>query len=432
MNGSLQTRLARWLVAAIVLAGLAATAVSYLWAQEEAHEMQDQQLAQVAAVLRASRAINLDASAPVNSDIDEEAHLMIQPLAQSVFAATLTPGFHTVQVRDEGWRVLVTRTRQGAVAVAQRTVWRDEAAQGSALRTLVPIFALIPVLLLAVAWAVRANFRPVVALAASLDARDEFNLNPLSEHGLAIEIAPFIASINALLQRLDSTLHQQRRFIADAAHELRTPLAALNLQAQNLAQAQSVEDMRARLAPLQEGLVRSVQLLEQLLSLARQQNTPSVGSVSIEVEALMRQVVGDLYPLAEARHIDLGIAVSSPLTLPGSPEALYTLLRNALDNALRYTPDGGRVDLRLRVDENTAVLEVEDTGPGIAESERERVFDAFYRIPGARGEGSGLGLAIAHAAAQQLGGTLSLHQADSGGVIFRYRQPLKLTLRTEA
>jgi two-component system OmpR family sensor kinase/two-component system sensor histidine kinase QseC len=422
MNWSLQTRLARWLVAAIVLAGLTAAAVSYLWALDEAHEMQDQQLAQVAAVLRASRSINLDASAPANADIDAEAHLLIQALTHSIFPATLTPGFHTLQVHGEGWRVLVIRTRQEPVAVAQRTAWRDEAAQGSALRTLVPIFALIPLLLLAVAWAVRANFRPVVALAASLDARDEFNLGILPDTGLAIEIAPFIASINALLLRLDTALNQQRRFIADAAHELRTPLAALTLQAQNLEQAQSPDDMRARLKPLQAGLVRSVQLLEQLLSLARQQNLPFVGKQSIDVESIMRQVVGDLYPVAEARNIDLGMTALSPITLPGSPEALYILLRNAVDNAVRYTPDGGRVDVRLRVDENAATLEVEDTGPGIAEAERARVFEAFYRMSGARGEGSGLGLAIVHAAAQQLGGSVSLHPADLGGLIFRYCQ----------
>ncbi len=422
MNWSLQTRLARWLVAAIVLAGLTAAAVSYLWALDEAHEMQDQQLAQVAAVLRASRAINLDASAPANADIDAEAHLLIQGLTQSIFPATLSPGFHTLQHHGEGWRVLVTRTRQGGVAVAQRTAWRDEAAQGSALRTLLPILGLIPLLLLAVAWTVRANFRPVVALAASLDARDEFNLGTLPDTGLAIEIAPFIASINALLLRLDTALNQQRRFIADAAHELRTPLAALTLQAQNLEQAHSPEDMRIRLKPLQAGLARSVQLLEQLLSLARQQNAPFVGKQSIDVESVMRRVVGDLYPLAEARNIDLGMTALPSITLPGSPEALYALLRNAVDNAVRYTPDGGRVDVRLRADGNAATLEVEDTGPGIANAERERVFEAFYRMPGARGEGSGLGLAIAHAAAQQLGGTLSLHPADSGGLIFRYRQ----------
>ncbi len=423
MNWSLQTRLARWLVVAIVVAGVAATAVSYLWGLDEAHEMQDQQLAQVAAVLRASHAINLDASVPANVDIDTEAHLLIQPLAHSVFPSTLPPGFRTLSVRDEGWRVLVTRTRQGPVVVAQRIAWRDEAAQGSALRTLIPVFALIPILLLAVALAVRANFRPVVSLAASVDVRDEFNLSPLPDTGLAIEVAPFVASINALLLRLGASLNQGRRFIADAAHELRTPLSALNLQAQNLGHAHSLEDMRARLRPLQQGLARSVQLLEQLLSLARQQNGRSDSKQSMDVEAVMRQVVGDLYPLAEARNIDLGITASPPLTLPGSHEALYTLLRNVLDNAVRYTPDGGRVDVRLRVEENTAILEVEDTGPGIADLERQRVFDAFYRISGARGDGSGLGLAIVLAAAQKLGGTVSLNQADSGGLIFRYRQP---------
>ena len=420
MNWSLQTRLARWLVAAIAVLGLAATAVSYLWALDEAHEIQDQQLEQVAAVLRASRAINLNVPIAPGAEIDKDARLLIQPLARSVFPPALASGFHTLQVHGKSWRVLVTPSAQGAVAVAQRTAWRNESARAAARSTLIPVLALIPLLLLAVTLAVRAIFRPVAILASNLDARDEFNLAVLPKAGVAREIVPFVASINALLRRLDASLNQQRRFIADAAHELRTPLAAMKLQAQNLEHAHSPEDMRARLKTLQEGLARSVNLLEQLLSLARQQNVQTDQMKTFDAEIIMRQAVGDMYPLAEARQIDLGIAASSPLALSGLPETFYALLRNALDNAVRYTPIGGRIDVRSRVEGDTIIVEVEDTGPGIAVEERERVFDAFYRVSGARGEGSGLGLTIATTAAEQLGGTISLHQADSGGLVFRF------------
>jgi two-component system OmpR family sensor kinase len=423
MSWSLQTRLARWLVVAIAVLGIAATAVSYWWALNEAHEIQDQQLDQIAAVLRASRIINLAASASTDI-IDEDARLLIQSLAHSVFPPTLDPGFHTLNVHGKRWRVLVTTSPQGAVAVAQRIAWRNESARAAARGTLVPVFALIPLLLLAVTLAVRANFKPVAALAASLDARDEYNLATLPETGVAVEIKPFVASINSLLRRLDLALNQQRRFVADAAHELRTPLAALNLQAQNLANAHTPDDMRSRLLPLQAGLARSEQLLAQLLSLARQQNAGVDPDLCFDADEQMRRVVGDLYTLAEARSIDLGITASAQLELRGSADAFYTVLRNAVDNALRYTPDGGRVDLRACVDDHAFVVEVEDSGPGIAALERERVFDAFYRVAGSAGEGSGLGLTIAATAAQQLGGAISLDQADAGGLLFRYRQPL--------
>lgn len=420
MNWSLQTRLARWLVAATTVAGLAATAVSYWWALDEAHEIQDQQLEQVAAVLRASRAFDLNVPMALAAEMDKDLRLLVQPLAHSVFPPTLAPGFYTLYVNGKSWRVRVTPSPQGAVAVAQRIAWRNESARAAVRSTLVPVFALIPLMLLAVTLAVRAIFRPVAILASSLDARDEFNLAVLPEAGVAREIVPFVQSINALLRRLDASLNQQRRFIADAAHELRTPLAAMKLQAQNLEHAHSPEAMRARLKTLQEGLARSGSLLEQLLSLARQQNVQAHTMQTFDVEIVMRQAVGDIYPLAEARQIDLGIAASLPLLFSGLPETFYALLRNALDNAVRYTPIGGRIDVRSRVEGDTIIVEVEDTGPGIAVEERERVFDAFYRVSGARGEGSGLGLTIAATAAEQLGGSISLHQGRSGGLLFRY------------
>ncbi|MHB9004829.1 MAG: sensor histidine kinase, partial [Coriobacteriia bacterium] len=215
---------------------------------------------------------------------------------------------------------------------------------------------------------------------------------------------------------------QQRRFIADAAHELRSPLTALSVQAQNLRQAGSLEIVKERLVPLQAGIERARQLTEQMLNLARTQAENS-GEAVVNVSLMARELIAEYLPLAETKDIDLGLEEVVPLTIHASPDVLSLIIKNALVNALKYTPDGGEVTLRLLSENDSAVIEVVDSGPGIPVSEREFVFDAFYRIPGTVGEGSGLGLAIARAAASRLGGIVSLHERQEGtGLVFRYRQ----------
>jgi two-component system OmpR family sensor kinase len=215
---------------------------------------------------------------------------------------------------------------------------------------------------------------------------------------------------------------EQRRFVADAAHELRTPLTALSLQAQNLDKAATLELMRERIVPLRAGIERARRLTEQLLSLARSQaGAPALESVNVSKVA--RELIAEYLALAEERDIDLGLDAAEDIVLTAEPRALSSILQNGLDNALRYTPRGGEVTLSLYTEGDAAVIEVRDSGPGIAVAERRRVFDPFYRLDGSHGEGSGLGLAIAFDAAARLGGTVSLHdRSDGPGLVFRYRQ----------
>lgn len=215
---------------------------------------------------------------------------------------------------------------------------------------------------------------------------------------------------------------QQRRFIADAAHELRSPLTALSLQTQNLLHAGSLDAVRERVVPLQDSIERARHLTEQLLSLARTQASV-VEASAIDVSLMARELIAERLPLAGAKGIDLGLEETALLCMRGSWEALRLIVSNALENALKYTPEGGEVTLRLLSGESGDVVEVVDNGPGIPIPERERVLDAFYRMSGADGKGSGLGLAIAREAATRLGGVVSLHERHDGtGLVFRYRQ----------
>ena len=430
MKHSLQNQLSRILSVAIVAAGLLAGALSFWMAYGEAQEFQDDTLRQIAAM--ASKGL-LQGSDPASSklqypNIDPEVRVVVMTLPPDGKAAAwlphnLKPGFQTLHKPDGDWRVFVRMKNGAGAAVAQATEARNEIAINSALRTLLPLLLLLPLLVWLAVRIVRKELYPVRALAQTLDAQPAGDPAQLPEAGCPDEIIPFIRSINQLLERTRLLMADQRRFIADAAHELRTPLTALSLQAQNLAKVASTEEMRERVAPLKEGIERSRRLTEQLLSHARNQvGTPDLQGV--DVAKLLRQLIAECIPLAEAKHIDVGMEGDEGMTLDSDPQMLLLVLRNALENALRYTPEHGEVTLRYRIEGTDAVIEVADSGPGIPAGDRERVFDPFYRIAGSGGTGSGLGLAIARDAATRLGGSVSLHQREQGdGLVFRYRQP---------
>jgi two-component system OmpR family sensor kinase/two-component system sensor histidine kinase QseC len=236
------------------------------------------------------------------------------------------------------------------------------------------------------------------------------------------EVAPFIHAINRLLQRINLMNATQRRFIADAAHELRSPLTALSLQAQNIEKTGSFAISKERLVPLKNGLERSRHLLNQLLDLVRQQAS-TTNLLPVDLATVALTVIEEMMPIADAKKIDLGLSQEATVRIDADASAIQLMLRNAVDNALRYTPEGGEVTVRIGSEDGNAILEVIDNGPGIPDAELERVFEAFYRLPNNKQVGSGLGLAIARSIAYQFKGSISLRNRTSGtGLIFTYRQ----------
>lgn len=434
MSRSLERQLSRTLGLTIILVGMAAGAVSFMFAFQEAEEFQDDTLRRIATVsdvdeLNAGGRRDAVISTLNSTEGDPEDRVLVVSLSAGAMASPswlstgLQPGFHTVGGPGGNWRVFVREALPGKrLAVAQATDMRDEAAMDSALRTLVPLAILLPLLVWLIARIVRKEFAPLRLLAQKLDEQPPEHPKLLPDAGLLDEIAPFVWAINRLLERVTRLMGEQRRFVADAAHELRTPLTALSLQAQNLDKAATLELMRERIVPLRAGIERARRLTEQLLSLARSQaGAPALESVNVSKVA--RELIAEYLALAEERDIDLGLDAAEDIVLTAEPRALSSILKNGLDNALRYTPRGGEVTLSLYTEGDGAVIEVRDSGPGIAAAERQRVFDPFYRLDGSHGEGSGLGLAIAFDAAARLGGTVSLHdRSDGPGLVFRYRQ----------
>ena len=430
MNRSLQRHLSLMLGAAILLSGLVAGVASFMLAYGEAKEFQDDMLRQIAVLAVKGAA---EPAQPGTGDAainDPESRVLVVRMPGNPrpewLPERLSAGFHTLSAKGEELRVFVHDGSSGEqTVVAQPTDARDEIAINSALRTLIPLLLLFPLLTWLIVRIVRREFTPIARLSRSLDAQAADRPSPIDKEGLPNEITPFVQAINRLLARVNHLMSQQRRFIADAAHELRSPLTALSVQAQNLHQANSLEAMHERVAPLQAGIERARQLTEQLLNLARTQAGGSTESV-VDVSALARELIAQYLPVAEAKGIDLGLEESDRFSLRVSPESLRLILGNALENAIKYTPAGGEVTLRLATDAEMAVIEVVDDGPGIPLAERDRVFDAFYRMPGATGTGSVLGLAIAREAATRLGGELSLKERPDGpGLILSYRQRLQ-------
>lgn len=428
MRRSLQRHLSLMLGGAILIAGLMAALASFILAYGEAKEFQDDMLRQVA-VLNGMGATD---SAPVNgagdiAAIDPESRILIVHLPENRrpdwLASDLRPGFHTLNASGDRLRVFIHDATAGKrTVVAQPTDARDEIAINSALHTLVPLLLLLPLLAWMIVAIVQREFAPVARLSNSLDAQSADRPTAIIDDGLPGEIVPFVQAINRLLERVNQLMVQQRRFIADAAHELRSPLTALSIQAQNLHQAKSLEVMQARVEPLRAGIERARHLTEQLLNLARTQAGESTEAI-VDVSVLARELIAQYLPGAEAKGIDLGLEENVRFSLRASAEALRLILGNALSNALKYVPDGGQVTVRLLTENETGIIEVIDNGPGIPKAERERVFDAFYRQPGTTGSGSGLGLSIAWEAASRLGGSVSLRERGDGtGLVFHYRQ----------
>lgn len=426
LSESIQFRLSFWLAVAIFMVAVLAGIIAFLSAYEETQEFQDEVLMQIAALfdhehLPIERLENKNRG----DDHDEELRIIVQYLskhdARAVnstkeyvpFPTNLSDGLHTLMAGDKEYRVRVKTTGSGErIAIAQETSVRHEVAIDTALLTLIPFIILVPFLLWVLASLIPNIFRPVTTLAAEIDKRKEQQLHPLASADIPIEVRPFILAINRLLKRVDQSMENQRRFVADAAHELRSPLTALLLQADRLADTEMSDEARARLVVLHQGIERSRNLLTQLLALARVQSAPLAPNSSVSVLHIYRRVLEDLMPLAEAKHLDIGVVEVKDAHVFVGELDLIAVVKNLVDNSIRYTPEGGRIDLGLTIKSPYAILQIKDSGPGIPIIERERVFDPFYRVLGNDEIGSGLGLSIVKTITDRIGAELHLGFAD--------------------
>ena len=421
---SLRVRLLVFLLAAIALTAAVQGVLAYRSALVEADDLFDYHMQQTAFALRAGLPPDAQGSGSVRVPEDENHDLIVQVwtneglrIFESNVGAALPQlavlGFSTVQARGGTYRVFSLQTPAQVIQVAQDMAARRSMAGALALRSLLPLAVMAPLLALAVWWAVSRLLAPVERVRGQLAQRRADDLSPVNDAQLPDEVQPLVQELNLLFARVQGAFEAQQHFVADAAHELRSPLAALKLQAQGLRRAQGDEARAASIARLEAGIDRATRLVEQLLVLARQEAASGTPAESVDLAEVLRLALADAAPAAQARRIDLGLADTINAAVTGQPEALRILARNLIDNAVKYTPEGGTVDVALRAVEGAIELSVEDSGPGIPEAERERVLGRFYRVAhGAQSTqnvvGSGLGLAIVQAIARAHGAALAL------------------------
>jgi two-component system OmpR family sensor kinase len=417
MIRSLQGRLIIGLTATIVVTGVIAGMVAFRWAFDEAIELQDSILLQVGTI---AGHIRVPEPTPAGGNLEPEAQAVIEELGDAAdkdSLETLPDGLHIVSRAHAAWRLLIrTRPDGSRVLIGQPIHIRDTIARNSALHTVIPLVVLLPCLVVVVMIVVRRTFRPMAQLAARLDARQADDLQTLPLDGTPGELHPFIVSINRLLERVQTLIDQQRRFIADAAHELRTPITAMSLQAENLSQVELPPDSRSRLAALINGACRTAHLLDQLLALARYDIGRAPEAPVTSLDACTMQVVADLLPRATERGIDLGFEIVEPVLVRGEPAMLASVVHNLIDNALRHTPAGGRIDIGVYRDGEHVVLQIEDTGPGISPADHKRVFEPFVRGNQAAEGGTGLGLSIVKRIVERLKGSVVLENVPKSGL----------------
>ena len=442
---SLKRRLLWFVLVAILLAAVLQAVTAYQGALRQADAMFDDHLQQMARSLRGGVPLG---TAQLEDEEDTGFDLYVQiwgPDGTQIFRSTrsaLPPravlGFSDVEAHGNRYRVYTLQTPSQTVQIAQDLGARTARARALALRAVLPFALLTPLLMLAVWWIIRRSLAPIERARREVADRRADDFSALTRDGLPDEIRPLVDELNLLFGRVRSAFDTQKNFVADAAHELRSPLTALKLQAQALRRLDSDPAAReAGVARLNQGIDRAIRLVEQLLLLAREEaGTGQTGQADqverVDLQTAVQLAVADVLPQARDKQIDVGLvehpSALKPILVNGQAEALRILLRNLLDNAVKYTPAGGQVDVSLNLEGEQPMLSVEDSGPGIADGDRPRVFDRFFRASDAAPEtGNGLGLAIVKVIAERHGATLSLDRSTRlGGLKVEVRFPRTL------
>ncbi|MEP6969708.1 MAG: ATP-binding protein [Betaproteobacteria bacterium] len=417
---SLRRRLLVSVMAAILIGAVFQGASAYRSALAQADTLFDYHLQQMANSLRGGPALP---GLQLDNTQDDSAGYVIQiwsadgthvfQSSRVVLPARAVLGFTDVTHQGTRYRVYSVQTPLQTIQIAQNMDDRLSRARALAARALLPMAIVAPLLMLALWWIINRSLAPLERTRQQVAARAADDLTALPESGLPEEVQPLVQEINLLFGRLHDSFDAQRAFVANAAHELRSPLTALKLQAQSLARTSDPQAQQQAATRLNQGVDRAIALMQQLLVLARQESAhPSPGMHRrIDLQALSETIVRDLQPQAQASAITLTLSAGEPTWVDGDTDGLSILLRNLLENAIKYTPREGHVVLQVDTREGQPVLAVEDSGPGIPSEQRERLFERFVRGEHQDASGSGLGLSIARAIAKRHGARLVLAQS---------------------
>ena len=421
---SIRARLSLFLLLAAAVTALVLGVVTYRHTLSENEALFDYQLRQIALSLRDQGVVDNRTGVDSNDPLDvvvqiwtsSGAMLYLSRPGDPLFSQA-TLGFTDVDAGRRRWRVFSLAARDRVIQVAQPVALRRDLAAAAALNSLMPLLAFAPVMALLIWWLVGNSLLPLRRLASEVEQRDARSLARVSAVGLPSEIAPLADALNALLMRLQKAFAHQRGFVADAAHELRSPLTALKLQLQLMERATDQTARGAALQHLHDGVDRATHMISQLLTAAQTDPNDTAPLLApVDMAELVRQSVAEIFVPAQLRDIDLTLDAPDALRMAADAARLRILLRNLLDNAIRYSPVGSAVQVKLQSADDGVRLIVDDAGPGLAGFDRERVFDRFYRGQTNQQSGSGLGLSIVRNIADQHHAVIELGSAPQGGL----------------
>jgi two-component system, OmpR family, sensor kinase len=434
---SIERTLLGWIMGALLLGSVVVSLVAYFVTLEEMNEVFDADLKTVAEALssyqHSSRnlAEGTALQLPQRTDVPEDIEIVTltwTAKGQAVYSSDPrvkmpygnVEGLAQMRVESEDW-IVYTSVREGGVAqAAQRVASRNEMARESAVKVFPPMMLLVVIVGALLVYGLRRGLRSLNEAALDIAKRSTTALEPLDTRDMPHEIAPFVESINGMIGRVGAAISAQRQFLADAAHELRTPVTAQRLQLQLLQRSTGEASRQEAMAELEAGITRSQRLIEQLLHVARSGPEGDVRPLQlVDLGEVVQDVVGSLSAKADQHGIDLGASAARDIVVKGDREQLALLLENLVENSLRYAPEGSVVDVEVGWRDDRAELRVIDNGPGIPDAERERVFARFFRGEDAAQRsrdktGSGLGLAIVRAIADRHGASVGLHTPASG------------------
>lgn len=432
------------LIAALSIGTLLVALFLYGKSAEEINELYDSNMKELAGVIgtrfnasRVSESANADANSHLHhAAILEEEEFLIQvwnksgeliytthPLIE--FPLQAKRNFFTVNYQHKKWRVFIIENAHGLIQVSQPQEARHIYIWSLAKGLLLPLLLQIPLIGFLIWMAVGHSLKPLDRISKAIQSRSASSLEHLDLDITPKEIQPVINEINSLLTRLENAIELQRNFTSNAAHELRTPLAALQLQIDVLARCKTEQERVAAISTLQKGIGRASTLVAQLLTLARLGSEQSIQQTVIELNQIVKPVIEDHLDQAAAKHIDMGFYEMPSLYIKGNAEAIVIVVRNLIDNAVRYSVPGSKVDVITYSTDSSVVLEVQDGAERIAEAERQRIFDRFYRGYSSHGStGSGLGLAIVKDVVEQHQGHIQVRsRPDFPGNVFEVSFP---------
>lgn len=434
---SLKRQLIYGMVALQTTVGFLTAGVSFVLSQNEANVLLDHQLVLIArSIDEGSQLSDMQKKFARESETEKANDFVIQVWMNGLPVRASRPNFNLPRAPANGfsvlrlpnrmphahWRAYTLYHPDRVVQVSQSEMVRNDIAVHSVLRALLPGVALIPLSWILIGLLVGRVLQPLEAVAQAAHQRSLDSTEPLPVGRVPLEIVPLIDAINALISRLSHALMAQRQFLADAAHALRTPLAALQLQIDSLPHSPNGNEWQTRLHDMRQGVQRSSRLVAQLLRIARYEaQSQQAAAKPVSLNELMKVLLADFVPLAEQKRIDLGLVQDDAVILLSHADDLQVLFGNLLDNAIRYTPDGGRVDVRIARTGPCAEVSISDTGKGIPPHLLERVFDRFFRAAGQDTDGNGIGLAIVNSIVERESAQVMLQNREQGGLVVTVR-----------